>query len=136
MTYRQYTDHVKVCTYLDKDVSCINKEVRHIFEQICNFWDGMDMVVIDEYDPYTIIFHRNNYLYMKYNTKNKVLFCIDNAVMPFFNKLNYIDYSEYNSLMGFLTEDYLKYHIQRCVIISDMFSQQTIENLLKISSEK
>jgi hypothetical protein len=105
MTYRQYSDHIKLCTYLGKEPQ---GEFRVFYDFITELWKDMEFTVINDHNEEAIIFHKGSDFYMEQDFKNGYLRCEWGQIWSFFRFKKGMEVPETQDFIQSMVEEYLK----------------------------
>jgi hypothetical protein len=105
MTYRQYTDHIKLCQYLGKEP---RGEFRVFYDFITELWKDMEFTVIDNYNRQGIILHKGTDFYMEQDFKNGCLECHWGRIWSFFRIKKGMEVPETQDFIRGMVEEHLK----------------------------
>jgi len=70
MTYQEYGTYMKVCDYLGKEPEGSYKEM---YSFLSKFWDGMEVVIVQDRGVYCITFYKDGVVFFTYDTERKHL---------------------------------------------------------------
>jgi hypothetical protein len=109
MTYRQYSDHIKLCLYLGKEPQ---GEFKDFYDFITGLWMDMEISVVDNHNDrgngHTIILHKGDVFFMEQNLKNGHLRCDWYRVWSFFRSTKGMEVSEIQDFVRGMMEEHLK----------------------------
>ena len=109
MTYRQYSDHIKLCQYLGKE---LQGEFKEFYDFLTELWNDMEFSVINKHNKqcngHTIIFHKGTDFYMEQDFKNDRLRCEWDRVWTFFRIKKGMKVSETQDFIQSMVEEHLK----------------------------
>jgi hypothetical protein len=105
MTYRQYSDHIKLCLYLGKEP---HSEFKEFYDFLTELWDGMEISVVDNYKVQSIILHKGDMFYMEQDFKNDGLRCDWDRVWTFFRFKKGLEVPETENFIQSMVEEHLK----------------------------
>ena len=105
MTYRQYSDHIKLCLYLGKEP---RGEFKDFYDFITGLWMDMEISVVDNYKVQSIIFHKGDMFYMEQDFKNGWLRCDWDRVWSFFRSTKGMGESETKDFIQSMVEEHIK----------------------------
>ena len=105
MTYRQYSDHIKLCQYLGKEPQ---GEFKEYYDFITGLWVDMEISVVDNYKVQSIIFHKGDMFYMEQDFKNGWLRCEWDRVWSFFQVKKGMEVSDTQDFIQSMVEEHLK----------------------------
>jgi hypothetical protein len=91
MTYRQYSDHIKICQYLGKEPQ---GEFKDFYDFITGLWKDMELSVFNDHNKQSIIFHKGDEFFMEHDFKNGFLECHWYRVWSFFRTKKGIEIPE------------------------------------------
>jgi hypothetical protein len=72
MTYQQYSDYIKLYRYLGKEPQ---GEFKEFYDAISALWEDMEMTVLNDYEPSSILFHKSKSYYMELCVDTGILWC-------------------------------------------------------------
>jgi hypothetical protein len=101
MTYKQYSDHIKVCEYLGREPS---GDFRLYYDFFNRLWESVE-ITVDKGIGYRIIFHKDGKCVMIHNTKTKNLWFTpfaDNSYNIFGSFFTFENSDEYTEAKHFL----------------------------------
>jgi hypothetical protein len=102
MTYRQYSDHIKLCQYLGKEPQ---GEFREFYDFVTGLWKDMEISVIDDQG---ILFHKGDGLFMRQDFKNGWFWCDWDRVWSFFRIVKTMELLETQDFIRGVVEEHLK----------------------------
>jgi len=105
MTYRQYTDHIKICQYLGKEPQ---GEFKDFYGFLTGLWKDMEISVIINHDEQAIIFHKGDMFFMEQDFNNGYLWCHPDRVWSFFHINKGLEEPETQDFIQSTVEEYLK----------------------------
>jgi hypothetical protein len=105
MTYRQYSDHLKLCQYLGKEPQ---GEFKAFYDFITGLWKDMEFSVINDHNKQGIIFHKGNNYYMEQDFKNGWVWCERGRVWSFFSSTKGMEIPETQDFIQSMVEEHLK----------------------------
>jgi hypothetical protein len=105
MTYRQYSDHIKLCQYLGKEPQ---GEFKEFYDFITELWKDMEFSVINDHNKQGIIFHKGTDFYMEQDFKNGWLWCESDRVWSFFRFKKGLEVPETQDFIRGMVEEHLK----------------------------
>ncbi len=105
MTYRQYSDHIKLCLYLGKEPG---GEFKEFYDFLTELWDGMEFTVVDKHNKQGIIFHKGDEFFMEQDFKNGWFECNHDRVWSFFRTKKCMGYTETQDFIQRMVEEHLK----------------------------
>ena len=105
MTYRQYSDHIKLCTYLGKEP---RGEFKDFYGFLTELWRDMEISVVDNYKVQSIILHKGDMFYMEQDFKNGWLWCDWDRVWSFFESKKGMEVSDTQDFIQSMVEEHLK----------------------------
>jgi hypothetical protein len=109
MTYRQYSDHIKLCQYLGKEPQ---GEFKEFYDFLTELWKDMEISVIDIYNDrgngHTIILHKGDMFYMEQDFNNDGLRCDWDRVWSFFRSTKGMKHTETQDFIRGMVEEHLK----------------------------
>jgi hypothetical protein len=124
MTYRQYSDHIKLCAYLGKD---IGGEYKEFYDFITELWRDMGISV---YEDQGILFHKGDGLFMQQDFKNGWLLCHWDRVWSFLRTTKGMEYTETQDFIRGVVEEHLKCKALT-PLLDDIFDKLEVEEHLK-----
>jgi hypothetical protein len=102
MTYRQYSDHIKLCQYLEKD---IEGEYKEFYDFITGLWKDMEFTVINEQ---VIALHKGKEIFMEQDFKNGWLWCDYDWVWSFFRTTKGMEVPETKDFIQGMVGEHIK----------------------------
>ena len=105
MTYRQYSDHIKLCQYLGKEP---RGEFKDFYGFLTELWRDMEISVVDNYKVQSIILHKGDMFYMEQDFKNDGLRCDWDRVWSFFQSKKGMGVSDTQDFIQSMVEEHLK----------------------------
>ena len=105
MTYRQYSDHIKLCLYLGKEPG---GEFKEFYDFITSLWKDLEISVVDNYNEQGIILHKGKDFYMEQDFKNGWFECNHDRVWSFFRSIKGMEYTETQDFIQRAVEEHLK----------------------------
>ncbi len=108
MTYRQYSDHIKLCQYLGKEPQ---GEFKEYYDFITGLWVDMEISVVDNYKVQSIILHKGTDFYMKQDFKNDYFWCYWDRVWSFFRTKKDMKVPEIQDFIQSMVEEHLKFKV-------------------------
>ena len=105
MTYRQYSDHIKLCLYLGKEP---RGEFKDFYDFITGLWKDMEISVVDNHNDQGIIFHKGDEFFMEQDFKNGYLKCEWYRVWTFFQSTKGMEVSDTQDFIQSMVEEHLK----------------------------
>jgi hypothetical protein len=109
MTYRQYSDHIKLCQYLGKEPGA---EFKEFYDFLTELWKDMEFTVINDHNEetngHTIILHKGTDFYMEQDFKNGCLECEWDRVWTFFRFKKGMEVPETKVFIRGMVEEHLK----------------------------
>jgi hypothetical protein len=108
ITYRQYTDHIKLCAYLGKEPQ---GEFKDFYDFITGLWKDMEFTVINEHNKQGIIYYKGTDFYMEQDFKNGWLWCRLDWIWSFFQIKKGMEYTETQDFIQRMVEEHLKYKV-------------------------
>jgi hypothetical protein len=105
MTYRQYSDHIKLCQYLGKE---LQGEFKEFYNFLTELWKDMEFSVVDNHNDLVIILHKGTDFYMEQDFKNGCLDCHWGRIWSFFQFKKGMKASETQDFIQSMVEEHLK----------------------------
>jgi len=105
MTYRQYSDHIKLCTYLGKEP---RGEFKDFYDCITELWKDMEFSVNNNHNVQGIILHKGRDFYMEQDFRNGYLRGEWDRVWSFFQVKKGMEVSDTQDFIQSMVEEHLK----------------------------
>ena len=105
MTYGQYSDHIKLCQYLGKE---LQGEFKDFYDFITFLWKDMEFSVINDHNDLFIILHKGTDFYMGQDFKNGWLECQWDRIWSFFRIKKGMEVPETKVFIRGMVEEHLK----------------------------
>jgi hypothetical protein len=109
MTYKQYSDHIKVCEYLGREPS---GDFRPYYDFFNRLWESVE-ITVDKGIEHRIIFHKDGKCVMLHNLKTNKLWItpfVDDPFEFFGNFFSVVLTDDYNESKNFLA-NVIKNHL-------------------------
>jgi hypothetical protein len=126
MTYRQYSDHIKLCQYLGKEPE---GDFKEFYDFITELWRGMEFSVINDHNKQGNIFHKGNRYYMEQDFKNGWLRCDWDRVWTFFRFKKGMEVPETKVFIRGMVEEHLKCKVSTPRFTGESEEQEVEEHL-------
>jgi len=116
MTYRQYSDHIKLCQYLGKEPGA---EFKEFYDFLTELWKDMEFTVINDHNEEAIILHKGTDFYMEQDFKNGCLECEWDRVWTFFRFKKGMEVPETKVFIRGMVEEHLKCKVSTLILLID-----------------
>jgi hypothetical protein len=126
MTYRQYSDNIKLCQYLGKEPG---GDFKELYDFITELWKDMEFSVIDAHNGQCIILHKGTEYYMEQEFKNGWLDCHFTRVWSFFRTTKGMGFNETRDFIRGMVEEHLKCNVSSLTLAAFDGKEQVEEHL-------